>query len=231
MDPQTESDIIPLEPSSDNLKIVKKYIIDYASGNTNGDFLIISSVLSSGRKALHEFLEKFTPWISKYSFKLKSLPSGWHVGVRLRCWECDNSKSWLATYKYGVLPNNKDEYYSATCGKCGSIISFDINYDDDDDGDGRKMIVRMYGNNCVVLGSYLNSYIENVPRAKFWKNKFPMTISSDEMSILMSEVEAILPELNDWTGSLTIKRVAKNFNGYPDKLDLQELLSKAIAKS
>jgi hypothetical protein len=206
------------------LDIIKQYIIDYASGADGcDDFLVISSVISDARKNLHELFEKFTPWISKHSFKLKSLPSGWHIGARLRCWECDNAKTWPATYREGMMPNNEDESYYANCGDCDTIISFDINYDDDNYSDDRKMLVRMYGNNCVILGSYFKSYLKNVTRTKQWKKKV-ISFDAGEMDKLMTEIEAILPKLNDWCGKLNIKRIPKTFTTNLDKRELQVFL-------
>ena len=87
----------------------------------------------------------------------------WSAGLTVDCWdgkdgyliscgECDN-KVIAGEYHLGFMPNNKDEYYTGTCKKCGYIVDYECHYDD------HSGYVRYH--NAIAIGKYFNHY--------FWK--------------------------------------------------------------
>jgi len=128
-------------------------IVDYISSydGKNKEMLIIPVAYKDVRKGLHEILESTAPWVGKTSFKSECFPN-FERTTRLRCFECANSKSWPAQYHTGIETNNIDEYYRAQCGDCDTSIVWEPNFDDLDD------VVRIYHNNCVILGRCFQSY-------------------------------------------------------------------------
>ena len=68
-----------------------------------------------------------------------------------KCPYCKYKYVNLNNYHWGFLPNNKDEYKTGECPKCGGNVVWECNYDS-------SKIVRLYKNNMVVLGCYMKSY-------------------------------------------------------------------------
>lgn len=149
--------------AAETVQRILEYISSY--DGKNRDMLVIPILQKDVRKGLHEILESATPWVGKTSFKSECFPN-YERTTRLRCHECDNSKSWPAEYHDGMESNNIDEYYRAHCGDCDSSIFWEPNYDDYDS------VVRIYHNNCVILGrcfqSYANDHTTVRPRDRKW---------------------------------------------------------------
>lgn len=98
------------------------------------------------RNQLHSFLETTHPTLKKQSLR-SHLYQAEEKGTYKRC--C--GKLVKLTYHYGHCDNNQDEQYSGNCPKCGERVRWECNYDDFSD------IVRLYHNNVIVVGSYINT--------------------------------------------------------------------------
>lgn len=200
-------------------KRVAEYLSIYYAANC---FLVIPCPSTSGRKELHLLLEEFVPWVSKTSYKCKNLPKSDDRSTRLRCFNCENSKSWPATYHYGCMDNNQDEYYTADCRDCGERTTWEPNYDDHDD------VVRLYRNNCIVLGSYFRSYQNNSERVKNWeKNQNRGT--SDAASLTLPLLEFLKTNHGQHVGIPVV--VKKDFEGLMKRNDLKEWFETSLSEA
>ncbi|CAH6419702.1 Hypothetical protein HVR_LOCUS778 [uncultured virus] len=128
----TDIDSIFTEVSSDKIRIIK------LTGTEE-------------RKLVHQYLEQFHSTVKKVSLKSKHF-TGERIGTFIKCYGCDYKKVPINNYHYGALENNKDEWRSGECPKCGEHISWEPNYDDWDD------VKCVYGNNIIAFGSWFKDY-------------------------------------------------------------------------
>lgn len=139
------------------------------------------------RKALHEFLKTipgvghksiFCPGVSLSEQKeMRLIKCGGEYGQR--CSKYINLTG--GEYHYGVMENNKDEYYNVTCSKCGYIRTFEPNYEYD-------KIKYVPEPNVVVFGTQVPPF----RRTKTWK-KVPRSLSEMVHRLRNRQIHEIPP--------------------------------------
>lgn len=112
---------------------------------------IIACSSAETRKEIHQYLENTYPKLGKYSLKASKVEESDCYSRLKKCWECDKYVP-VNEYHLGYLENNKDEYVSGDCSRCGEHIIFEVNYDSWDD------IRLLHGNNIIAIGSYMKHY-------------------------------------------------------------------------
>lgn len=130
-------------------KLLTENLEDYLLKQDKNKICILPCPDSQKRKKIHQYLEKKYPSIKKISLKSNLIENNEFYSTFYKCYECDFKRVPINDYHYGFMENNKDEYRTGTCPKCGEHITFEMNYDDWDD------ITRLYKNNIIVIGDYL----------------------------------------------------------------------------
>lgn len=118
--------------------------------NLSSDKIVIFVIIQrEQRKKFHMYFPSTYPSLKHTSFQSQS-----HDKERLhtfyKCYECGNRRVCIDDYHYGYMDNNKDEYRTGKCRKCGHHVTFEMNYDDWDN------VRIIYKNNAIAMGHYLN---------------------------------------------------------------------------
>lgn len=92
------------------------------------------------RRRFHQYLEKYHPEIIKVSLRCNSFPLV-ETNIAI-CGYCGCPGT--VEYRYGIEPNNIDEWYSGWCNYCSESLSRDCQ------GSG---VMRRLDSNLVVLGN------------------------------------------------------------------------------
>ena len=147
------------------------YIMNISDVKT-GMLCVIQCYSARERKKIHQYIDDVYPKVRKTSLYIDRF----HAEQRVlfgTCWEC-GYKSVPMSYKYGMMDNNKDEYYSGSCPKCDEYASYEPNYDDNEG------IRRVWHNNVVVIGDYLQfNKPSHATDAKISKEEFDEIVNRD----------------------------------------------------
>lgn len=115
------------------------------------DLIKIIALDTKDRKQLHQYLEIYYPDLKKVSLKSKYF-RGERIGTYIKCYECDYKRVPLNNYHEGYMSNNKDEWRSGECPRCGEHISWEPNYDDWDE------VTLIHSNNIIAFGPWFKHY-------------------------------------------------------------------------
>ena len=164
---------------------------------------IIACSSSEPRKRIHRYLENTYSKLGKYSLKVSRVErSNWYCTLK-PCWECDKYVP-VNNYHLGCMENNKDEYLTGDCSRCGEHVTFEVNYDSWDD------VRRLYENNIIAVGSYMKHY--NRP--------FHATsgvVSQEEFDEILTNMD--IYELDNPDKQLNKRDLQKYIDGELEKLD------------
>lgn len=114
-----------------------------------GKLYIIECVDSAERKVIHQHFEIYLPKLRKTSLYIPYFNARLRFILK-RCYECN--KYIPLYYHEDPISHNLYEYYSGFCDKCERSTSYEPNFSSLNE---RKKIKRIYYNNTVVLGDYL----------------------------------------------------------------------------
>lgn len=138
---------------------------NHISNPSNDSLYIIICDDSKQRAIIHQYLENNYPIIKKTSLRT-TLFDAYIKAKLIRCFECDKFVL-LSDYHYGMMENNKDEYRTGICSRCGEMSTWEPNYDDWED------IKCLYKNNMIVFGNYItfnrpnHAISENISKQQF----------------------------------------------------------------
>lgn len=148
--------------------------------------------ISKDRRIIHQYLEKFYPHVRKIGLTCDCFPIK-ETCISI-CYECNIPIE--MEYHTGIMDNNIDEYYSASCDKCGNHFTHECSYDSYSSECFSKT-----DSNVIVIGNYINynnkitrttedishgknvinsmtMYIIDIPQIEIRKKELSMFISS-----------------------------------------------------
>jgi len=121
--------------------------------NDTTKLMILVLKNNNQRKRLHQYMENTTK-LKAVGFYCKHFEADSYTRF-VKCWHCDhNIQIKDEDYRYGILENNKDEYYYLTCKECDESYSWEPNYNDND--------IVLHKNNIIVIGDYIKH--NNTPK-------------------------------------------------------------------
>ena len=115
---------------------------------------IIHMINETERQIVYDYLTTVYPKLPKTILLINSLDSKPRSVMPryMQCSHCNEGRA-RPTYYYGILENNKDEYYAGNCNRCGDRVEYEPNYDDPDDF---YKIIRC--KNVIVIGNWFKGY-------------------------------------------------------------------------